>query len=179
MEPAWRLKFYSDWSTHPGYVGSWAGLAFEINYTLYKRIVGHVIRMDTNWTPFLQICVFLQKLLYVVIFSRRLAVTEAFNSTFRYLEDSLSIENDYFEQMVDTAYSILKLNKTIPTNTQRWNTVAATSRHDIVSTLMRCCINVMCPQGNASDTVSVSARDLNLPVFNDINFTKNIEAGWL
>ena len=31
-------------------------------------------------------------------------ITEAFNLTSRYLDDLLNIENEYFEQMVDTIY---------------------------------------------------------------------------
>ena len=39
-------------------------------------------------------------------------IIEAFNSTFRYLDDLLNIENPYFEQMVSQIYPAeLQLNK--------------------------------------------------------------------
>ena len=41
-------------------------------------------------------------------------IIEAFNSTSRYLDDLLNIDNIYFEQMVDSIYPTeLQLNKAI------------------------------------------------------------------
>ena len=44
--------------------------------------------------------------------NNKAGVIKAFNSTLRYLDDLLNIDNPYFEQMVDKIYSTeLQLNK--------------------------------------------------------------------
>ena len=46
-------------------------------------------------------------------------IIEAFNSTFRYLDDLLNIENPYFEQLVGQIYPIeLQLNKANSSDTE-------------------------------------------------------------
>ena len=46
-------------------------------------------------------------------------IIEAFNSTFRYLDDLLNIDNPYFEQMVGQIYPTeLQLNKANSSNTE-------------------------------------------------------------
>ena len=46
-------------------------------------------------------------------------VFEAFNSTSRYLDDLLHIDNSYFEGMITQIYSTeIQLNKTNPTDTE-------------------------------------------------------------
>ena len=46
-------------------------------------------------------------------------IIEAFNSTFRYLDDLLNIDNPYFEQMVGQIYPTeLQLNKANSSNTK-------------------------------------------------------------
>ena len=46
-------------------------------------------------------------------------VVEAFNSTSRYLDDLLNIDNLYFAQMVSQIYSIeFRLNKANPSDTE-------------------------------------------------------------
>ena len=46
-------------------------------------------------------------------------IIEAFNSTFRYLDDLLNIDNPYFEQMVGQIYPTeLKLNKANSSDTK-------------------------------------------------------------
>ena len=46
-------------------------------------------------------------------------VFEAFNSTSRYLDDLLHIDNSYFERMITQIYSTeIQLNKTNPTDTE-------------------------------------------------------------
>ena len=46
-------------------------------------------------------------------------ITEAFNPTFRYLDDLLHIDNLYFEQMVGQIYPTeLQLNKTYSSDTE-------------------------------------------------------------
>ena len=48
-------------------------------------------------------------------------IIEAFNSTFRYLDDLLNIDNPYFEQMVGQIYPIeLHLNKASSSETPFW-----------------------------------------------------------
>ena len=58
---------------------------------------------------FLQICfLFCYERLHVVSVTD---IIEAFNSTSRYLDDLLNIDNPYFEQMVGQVYPELQLNK--------------------------------------------------------------------
>ena len=46
-------------------------------------------------------------------------IIEAFNSTARYLDDLLNIDNPYFEQMVGQIYpTVLQLNKAISSDTE-------------------------------------------------------------
>ena len=46
-------------------------------------------------------------------------IIEAFNSTYRYLDDLLNIDNPYFEQMVDQIYPTeLQLNKANSSDTE-------------------------------------------------------------
>ena len=46
-------------------------------------------------------------------------IIEAFNSTSRYLDDILNIDNPYFEQMVDQIYPTeLQFNKANPSDTE-------------------------------------------------------------
>ena len=46
-------------------------------------------------------------------------IIEAFNSTSRYLDDLLNIDNIYFEQLVNWIYSAeLKINKTNSSDTE-------------------------------------------------------------
>ena len=46
-------------------------------------------------------------------------IIEAFNSTFRYIDDLLNIDNPYFEQMVDQIYSTeLQLIKAYSSDTE-------------------------------------------------------------
>ena len=66
---------------------------------LYRQIVG--IPMGTNCAP-----------LVADLFLFCTNIIEAFNSTSRYLDDLLNIDNPYFEQMVGQIYPIeLQLNK--------------------------------------------------------------------
>ena len=47
-------------------------------------------------------------------------VNEAFNSTSRYLDDLLNIDNDFFDSMVNRIYLLeLQLNKAIVSDTYR------------------------------------------------------------
>ena len=51
-------------------------------------------------------------------------VIEAFNSTSRYLDDLLNIDNYYFDSMVNRTYpSDLRLNKTNVSDTAFWHSV--------------------------------------------------------
>ena len=58
-------------------------------------------------------CCFCQTIIKLIL------LTEAFNSTFRYLDDFLNIDNPYFEQMVCQIYPIeFQLNKANSTDTE-------------------------------------------------------------
>ena len=51
--------------------------------------------------------------------NNQIDIIEAFNSTSRYLDDLLNIDNPYFEQMVGQIYPTeLKLNKAISSDTE-------------------------------------------------------------
>ena len=80
---------------------------------LYRQIVG--LPMDTNCAPFV---VYLVLFCYERDFMLSLSednqsdVIEAFNSTSRYLDDLLNIDNNFFDSMVNRIYpSELQLNK--------------------------------------------------------------------
>ena len=72
---------------------------------LYRQIVG--IPMDTN-------CAFLVTDLFLFCYERdfmlsfsedtQFDVIESFNSTFRYLDDLLNIDNNFFDSMVNRIY---------------------------------------------------------------------------
>ena len=87
---------------------------------LYRQIVG--IPMDTN-------CVHLVADLFLFFFERdfmkdlssdnQADVIKAFNTTSRYLDDLLNIDNPYFERMVNQFYpSELQLNKANTSDTE-------------------------------------------------------------
>ena len=72
---------------------------------LYRRIVG--IPMGTNCAPFV-VELFLycneRDVMLSLSDNNQADVVEAFNSTSRYLDDLLNIDNPYFEQMVSQIY---------------------------------------------------------------------------
>ena len=68
---------------------------------LYRQIVG--IPMGTNLAPLVaELFLFCYKKDYMLSLSdnNQTDIIETFNSTSRYLDDSLKFENPYFEQMV-------------------------------------------------------------------------------
>ena len=80
---------------------------------LYRQIVG--IPMGTNCAPLVaDLFLLCYERDFVVSLSdnNQAEIIEAFNSTSRYLDDLLNIDNPYFEQMVGQIYpSRLQLNK--------------------------------------------------------------------
>ena len=80
---------------------------------IYRQIVG--ILMGTNCAPLVaDLFLFCYERDFMVSLSNETQanVIDAFNSTSRYLDDLLNIDNLYFEQMVDKIYpSELKLNR--------------------------------------------------------------------
>ena len=80
---------------------------------LYRQIVG--IQMGTNCAPFVaDLFLFCYERDFMLSLSdnNQADIIEAFNSTSRYLDDLLNIDNPYFEQMVGQIYPTeLQLNK--------------------------------------------------------------------
>ena len=80
---------------------------------LYRLIVG--IQMGTNCAPLVaDLFLFCYERDFMLSLSdnNQIDIIEAFNSTSRYLDDLLNIDNLYFEQMVGQIYPTeLQLNK--------------------------------------------------------------------
>ena len=80
---------------------------------LYRQIVG--IPMDTNCAPLVaDLFLFCYERDFMLSLSEdnQSGVIEAFNSTSRYLDDLLNIDNNFFDSMVNRIYpSELQLNK--------------------------------------------------------------------
>ena len=80
---------------------------------LYRQIVG--IQMGTNCAPLvadLFLFCYERDLMLSLSDNNQADIIEAFNSTSRYLDDLLNIDNPYFEQMVGQIYPTeLQLNK--------------------------------------------------------------------
>ena len=80
---------------------------------LYRQIEG--IRMGTNCDPLvadLFLFCYERDFMLSVSDNNQTDIIEAFNSTFRYLDDLLNIDNPYFKQMVGQIYPTeLQLNK--------------------------------------------------------------------
>ena len=80
---------------------------------LYRQIVG--IPMGTNCAPLVaDLFLFCYERDFMLSLSedKQSGVIEAFNSTFRYLDDLLNIDNNFFDSMVNRIYpSKLQLNK--------------------------------------------------------------------
>ena len=86
---------------------------------LYRQIVG--IPMGTIVLLLLQICFcfVMRETLCCLSDNNQADIIEAFNTTSRYLDDLLNIDNPYFEQMVGQIYPTeLQLNKTNSSDTE-------------------------------------------------------------
>ena len=87
---------------------------------LYRQIVG--IPMGTNCAPLVaDLFLFCDERDFMLSLSdnNQTDIIEAFNSTSRYLDDLLNIDNPYFEQMVGQIYSTeLQLNKANSSDTE-------------------------------------------------------------
>ena len=87
---------------------------------LYRQIIG--IPMGTNCVPLLtDLFLFCYEIDFMFSLSEdnQSDVIEAFNSTSRYLDDLLNIDNDFFDSMVNRIYpSELQLNKAAVSDTE-------------------------------------------------------------
>ena len=87
---------------------------------LYRQIIG--IPMGTSCTPLVaDLFLFCYERDFMKSLSpeNQAAIIEAFNSTSRYLDDLLDIDNIYFEQMVNRIYPVeLQLNKANSSDTE-------------------------------------------------------------
>ena len=87
---------------------------------LYRQIVG--ITMSTNCAPLVaDLFLFCYEKDFMLSLSEnnQTDITESFNSTSRYLDDSLNTDNPYFEQMVGQIYPTeLQLNKANSSDTE-------------------------------------------------------------
>ena len=87
---------------------------------LYRQIVG--IAMGTNCAPLVSdlfLFCYGRDFMLSLSDNNQTDIIEAFNSTFRYLDDLLNIDNPYFEQMVGQIYPAeLKLNKATSSDTE-------------------------------------------------------------
>ena len=78
----------------------------RIGSKLYRQIVG-ITTMGTNYAPLVSdLFLFCYERDFMATLSdnNQADVVEAFNSTSRYLDDLLNIDNSYFEQMVSQIY---------------------------------------------------------------------------
>ena len=87
---------------------------------LYRQTIG--IPMGTNCAPLVaDLFIFCYERDFMKSLSRenQADIIEAFNSTLRYLDDLLNIDNIYFDQMVDRIYPTeLQLNRTNSSDTE-------------------------------------------------------------
>ena len=85
---------------------------------LYRHIVG--IPMGTNCAPLVAgLFCYERDFMLSLSDNNQTDIIEAFNSTSRYLDDLLNIDNPYFEQMVGQIYpSELQLNKANSSDTE-------------------------------------------------------------
>ena len=87
---------------------------------LYRQIVG--IPMGTNCAPLvadLVLSCYERDFMLSLSDNNQADIIEAFNSTSRYLDDLLNIDNPYFEQMVSQIYPTeLQLNKANSSDTE-------------------------------------------------------------
>ena len=86
---------------------------------LYRQTIG--IPMGTNCAPLVaDLFLFCYERDFMMSLSRenQADIIEAFNSTSRYLDDLLNIDNIYFDQMVDRIYPTLQLNRANSSDTE-------------------------------------------------------------
>ena len=87
---------------------------------LYRQIVG--IPMSTNCAPFdpdLFLFCYERDIMLSLSDNNQTDIIETFNSTIRYLDDLLNINNPYFEQWVGQIYlTELQLNKVNSSDTE-------------------------------------------------------------
>ena len=95
-------------------------ISIRFGSKLYRQIVG--IPMGTNCAPlFADLFLFCYERYFMFSLSdnNQTDIIDAFNSTSRYFDDLLNIDNPYFEQMVGQIYSAeLQLNKANSSDTE-------------------------------------------------------------
>ena len=93
---------------------------FRLGTRLYRQTIG--IPMGTNCTPLVaDLFLFCYERDFIKFLSRdnQADIVEAFNSTSKYLNDLLNIDNIYFDQMVDRIYPTeLQLNRANSSDTE-------------------------------------------------------------
>ena len=104
---------------------------------LYRQVVG--IPMGTNCAPLVSdLFLFCHEGGFMMSLSddKQADVTDAFNTTFRYFDDTLNINNVYFDNMVSQIYpSELQLNKANTSDTEAtFLDLHLSISNDIVST---------------------------------------------
>ena len=93
-------------------------LNIRLSSELYRQIVG--ISMGTNSAPLVaDFFCFERDFMLSLSDKNQVDIIETFNSTSRYLDDLLNIDNPYFEQMVGQIYPTeLQLNKAKSSDTE-------------------------------------------------------------
>ena len=98
----------------------WKYIIIRFGSKLYRQIVG--ITMGTNCAPLVaDLFMFCYERDFMLSLSEnnQTDIIEAFNSTSRYLDDLLNIDNPYFKQMVGQIYPTeLQLNKANSSDTE-------------------------------------------------------------
>ena len=99
----------------------WTIIFIRFDSKLYRQIVG--IPIGTNCAPlvadFFFVFFFERDFMLSLSDNNQTDIIEAFDSTLRYLDDLLNIDNPYFEQMVGQIYyTELQLNKANTSDTE-------------------------------------------------------------
>ena len=110
------VKYYNLWScrkVYEAFIFVLDNIYIRFGSKLYRQIVG--IPMGTNCAPLaadLFLFCYERDFMPYLSYNNHSEVIEAFNSTSRYLDDLLNINNTFFESMVNFIYSSpLQLNK--------------------------------------------------------------------
>ena len=98
----------------------WTNICIRFGTKLYRQVVG--IPMGTNCAPlFADLFLFYYERDFMMSLSddKQAVIIDAFNTTSRYLEDILNINNVYFDNMVSQIYPTeLQLNKANTSDTE-------------------------------------------------------------
>ena len=115
-----RYKLWSCWKISDALQYLLDNIFIRLGSKLYRQIVG--IPMGTNCAPLVaDLFLFCYERDFILSLSdnNQTGVIEAFNSTSRYLDDLLNMDNPYFEQMVGQIYpNELQLDKANSSDTK-------------------------------------------------------------